>query len=732
MNHHHLPTSRAILWLMLLALLVACTPGATPTPTATPEPSPLPTVAPTDAPIDPAPLAAFWQANGGAAKLGALLGKPLWLDGHPTQLAERAWIQQTSGGVRAVAMAQDWQRTAPADLLDLPVTTQGAIITILATIAPLEPITITVSLPGYTGAAEMRLYDSAGQHNATLPIIVTNGSATVGAEASGALGKHWALVLVDGNLAGASSGVFTLDAQTSIVTGQPRFDDLYGLVRGFMHQDVLEYPLDGTTVHGYRSPDNDLLWLRDHAYQSLGFRYFETDMTSLIDAFRRAQQPDGSIPDHLARPDQYVPALRLETEADVESLFVQAVYGAWQATGDDAWMAQNIEAMRRGVAYLMSDPLRWDAERQLVKRPYTIDTWDFQYGPTTTDPTTNAPAPRHWIDDQTVWGIFHGDNTNLAFALELLARMEARTGDEAAAKAHRDAANGLIDRLEALSWNGRFFTHFVPLQPFKVPGVDTAAQLSLSNAYALNRGVLGRTKRRAIVNEYYRRFLEKRAFAEWYSIDPPFPAGSFGLAGRKGENPGEYVNGGIMPLVGGELARGAFGVGAESYAFDILARYHFIISSTQASYLWYFPEGNPGISGVDTLPTDGWGAAAMLAALTEGAAGVTDDATCFEAATISPRWAAAPDVATAQVTLRYAASSGYVAYRWQRGERSIALRYTGPQRTTLRILLPSSVDQPTTVKLNGTDAAFSIDKIEGSRYVLIKDASGDGMAEVGW
>src|SRR5262245_62662616 len=103
--------------------------------------------------------------------------------------------------------------------------------------------------------------------------------------------------------------------------------------------------------------------------------------------------------------------------------------------------------MRRAIAYTMSDPQRWDPERRLVKRPFTIDTWDFQYGPTTTDPTTGKAAARHWIDDRTVWGIFHGDNTGLAASLRLLAQIEERVGDKAATARDRAEAQGIMARL---------------------------------------------------------------------------------------------------------------------------------------------------------------------------------------------------------------------------------------------------------------------------------------------
>ncbi|MEN9937044.1 MAG: hypothetical protein RLZZ387_3623, partial [Chloroflexota bacterium] len=485
---------------------------------------------------------------------------------------------------------------------------------------PLVPLEVAVRAPGVSGPAELRLYDGKGRPAGAYPLELGEGAASVTVTPRGALGPQRAELLAGGAIVAASEHLLTLEAETTLVTGLPRFDELYPRVRSFMERCVLAYELDGVPVRGYRSPDNPLLWLRDHTYQTRGFRYFERDVTSLPEAFRRAQLPDGSFPDFLARPPGVPDPGRKQVEADVEFLFVQAVYEAWQATGDDGWLREMLPAMRRAVAYTTSDSLRWDAERGLVKRPYTIDMWDFEYGPTTTNPANGRPAPRHWVDERTIWGVFHGDNTGLAHALELLARAEERVGDASRAPGLRAEAAGIVERLNELSWNGSFYAHHVPLTPFDTPGVDEARQLSLSNTYALNRDVLRPSQAHDIINEYFRRG-ERRGttFAEWYSIDPPFPSGSYGLAGRPGEDPGEYVNGGIMPLVGGELARGAFRYGAEPYGFAILHRYYFLVSSTGASYLWYYPEGNPGISGVDTLPTDGWGSSAMLGALMEGA-----------------------------------------------------------------------------------------------------------------
>jgi hypothetical protein len=263
--------------------------------------------------------------------------------------------------------------------------------------------------------------------------------------------------------------------------------------------------------------------------------------------------------------------------------------------------------------------------------------------------------------------------------------------------------------------------------------VDTDTQLSLSNAYALNREVLSFSEGRSIVESYFNRRDFERAFAEWYSIDPPFPEGSYGMAGRKGERPGEYVNGGIMPLVGGELARGAFRYGAEPYGFDILRRYAALLRLTGASYLWYYPTGQPGISGPDTLPTDGWGSGAMLGALIEGAAGVTDQSSGYRHLELSPRWSAATDINMVRVVARYGASDGYVAYTWRRASQRLTLDLTGSwQRARIRLLLPEEADGTITVQRDGAIVPTEIEQVGSSRYVLIEATGGNATVAVTW
>ncbi|RRR77789.1 MAG: hypothetical protein EI684_01025 [Candidatus Viridilinea halotolerans] len=600
-----------------------------------------------------------------------------------------------------------------------------------AVVAPLVPTLVHANVANYTGTATLLIFDAAGRFAGEYSINLVGGFGSVEVLPRGSLGNHWAALLLPDGRQVANGTVYRLDAQTMVQTGVAPFDQLFGRVREFMASKRLSYQLDDRTVVGYRSPDSPLIWLRDHYYQNRAFRYFEGDLVSLVEANQRAQRPDGSLPDFVARPEWGIPALRTPVEADVEFLYVQLIYETWQTTGDTAWMLRLLPSAQRAINYTLTSPERWSRQHDLVMRPFTIDTWDFAYGPTTRDPNTGEPAPRHWIDEHTKWGIFHGDNTGLAEALRSLAVMEEAAGRPDLAAQWRNLANDSMVRLNRLSWNGNFYTHHVKLVPYQVPGVDEARQLSLSNAIALNRGVLTLAQGRAILAEYQRRLNDpqRTAFAEWYSIDPPFPPGAFGLAGRLGERPGEYVNGGVMPLVGGELSRGAFRHGYESYGFDILYRYDQLIRRTGSTYLWYYPTG--GVAEVDHfLPTDGWGSSAMLGALIEGAAGIENRGLKFSAATLSPRWLADPRnrINDAYAVARYAAADGYVAYRWHhapaatRGvEGQLHLEATSSGATLLlRVLLPPQAERVTQVLLNGQPVPLRLETLGASRYVLVE------------
>ncbi len=538
--------------------------------------------------------------------------------------------------------------------------------------------------------------------------------------AAGAPGVQSVMLYRGGQVAGAVwAGFKVTTPDVGIKTGDPVWDKLYPRVRKFLEADAVDYTSPaGVPIHGYRSPDNTALWLRDDVYQSKGFKLFEKDMRSALDYFASTQHADGSFDDYIYHtPATPVYKTQIEIEADREFLFVEGVWAAWQATGDDEWLRKMLPVMERGLENTWSDPKRWSSEMGLVKRAFTIDTWDYEQG-------SDFGNVRRTLDSKTRWGIMHGDNTGAYHAARLLADMERYFTRWTQGATWDIRADKLLVNLNRVSWNGTFYTHQVHLTPVDDAGVDEASQLSLSNAYALNRGTLTQEQGASVIGEYQRRREANGAsiFAEWYSIDPPF-AKTFGP-------PGEYANGGVMPLVGGELARGAFRYGAEVYGVDILRRYWALLDRTGGSYLWYHADGTPGLGTPDTLPTDGWGSAAMLNALTEGLAGVEDEGKLYREVRLSPRWAAT-DRISAQVTLGYGASGTYFSYSWRHNpDGSIALTWGGRETgiVHLHMLLPAG-SSPKQFTMEGKGMLFSVVKAGGSSY-LEAELPGVGRVEI--
>jgi hypothetical protein len=170
----------------------------------------------------------------------------------------------------------------------------------------------------------------------------------------------------------------------------------------------------------------------------------------------------------------------------------------------------------------------------------------------------------------TRFGIMFGDNTGMVAACHCLAEMLEHAGRDGEAEKIRATGDGIRKRLDDLSWNGRFYTHHVPEDPEIVRdlGVDEKEQISLSNAYSLNR-FMEPVKAEAIIKSYQglRQRMPPSSPGEWYTIYPPFGKGYGGHNTRW-----SYMNGGVTSIVAGELAHGAFEHGFESYGVDILDR----------------------------------------------------------------------------------------------------------------------------------------------------------------
>ncbi len=448
------------------------------------------------------------------------------------------------------------------------------------TARPLEKLTVTAQRPG-----KLQILDAALRcyHQSQI-----QQGQPVSWLAGGAAGRQVVRLLDQAGVV-VEERLFRLVAKTSVADGSSRMARLLRALVDTMLQT------DGGFGEFIRLQDKlykfYICWLRDHVHTLKGMRYFDGVMLqSGIDLYADYQRADGLIWDRIGRgeskhqtwrdhefadggfirtvPDN--PQVRFEripVENDVEYLFIEGLYLTWRATGDNAWMAGMLDQAIRAVAYATSDAYRWSTEFKLLKRGYTIDTWDFQHQE---DAAISGSMMR--IDpERTRFGVMHGDNTGMAAALGYLAEMLTVVGRGAEAQNFRDLSRKLMQRVVALAWNGKFFTHFVDEDPGvkrDVGGTPTAEQITLSNAYALGRGI---THEQAvkIIRSYQRIRSQMPASSpgEFYNCYPPFEKG-FEISAPRWE----YMNGGVSPIVAGELAGGAFQHGFESYGVDILQR----------------------------------------------------------------------------------------------------------------------------------------------------------------
>ncbi len=401
---------------------------------------------------------------------------------------------------------------------------------------------------------------------------------------SGALGHHLVCHEDDEGRVLEAAG-FPVDCKTGIDDGGAGYARLLDMLYWTM---VARWGSGGRFRHDGKVYRYFVGWLRDHVHTLKGMKYYDGDLKTAIELYADTQREDGMIWDKTDRNCGPRPGWRdfefgrtgfirpadgglsrmerIPVENDVEYLFVEGLYYTWKATGDDAWMAGLLDNAMRAYAYSTTDPYRWSEAYGLLKRGFTIDTWDFQSAEDTAISGTGMTVDK----DRTRFGVMHGDNTGFIAGCRYLAEMLDVAGRAEEAEKYRRLRAEMKERLDGVSWNGEFYTHHVPEDPDLVRdlGVDQSRQVSLSNAYALNRG-LTHEQCVAIIRTYQRirEEMPDSSPGEFYQIYPPFERGFGGHNARW-----EYMNGGVTTIVAGELAHGAFEHGFEQYGADILNR----------------------------------------------------------------------------------------------------------------------------------------------------------------
>lgn len=454
-------------------------------------------------------------------------------------------------------------------------------------------------------------------------------------------------------------------------------------------------------------------WIRDHVHEMKGFCHWEYDLRSFIDFIIDHQRPDGCFyelikqiddvhwkyvdkDDYILYPNDNLSLVRLEIEADIEYLVVEGAMRYYQVTGDDEWLRTVLPKLEKGIDYVTSDDKRWDKEHGLVKRGFTIDTWDFTYKP--------GAGTNRRINADTPMGIMHGDNSGVFQAMQQLAWINQHFGNASKAKEWENRAKVLKKNMMKYLWNGKFFIHQLPLGNSALDDKENV-RLSLSNTYDMNRGLLSVAQCRSIIEEYMRRRNTTKAFAEWFSIDPPYQ--EFG-----GHKPGNYVNGAISPFTAGELAKAAFNNGYEKYGWDIIQRLEDMVQRDKTIYFLYSPEDGAQQGGGPSA----WGAAAILSAIDEGLAGVKNVGCGYDDIEFSPRFPV-----TAYNELRYI--TGYevnrkvVDVRYILTDKGMRYNVISPAKHVhAHILIPKG-KTCRYIKVNGNLADFKKSTIGDSHYV---------------
>lgn len=460
-------------------------------------------------------------------------------------------------------------------------------------VMPLEDILIVSDQPGIISVRDGKQRE----------YFRTTATGLVRFLAGGYPGVHTVTLF---NKAGKSIVVntFKMEAKTSIEDGG-RFGELFR----FLYNGMFVYSPTGyeeVTWKGktYRYFVN---WVLDNNNTMKGMQYFSPYSSDLTDLLRENQKPDGMIwsfvqPDkddfhyyetaysYLGYFDRNNGAwfVRQPAENHVEYNFVNMIYQHWKASGDTEWMKMNLDCAMRALDYCVTDTLKWSQRFRLLKRPYCIDSWDFQVDDKYTPEAPLSPT-MVVVPGKTKFGIFFGDNTGYYEACNQLAEMLKYASREDKATIYAVRGKEILDRLITLSWNGKYFTHFIDEDPNvkRDLGVDEKSQIAQGNMYSLNRG-LPHEMNKAIINTYIdlRKRLPVNSPGEWYSIYPPFEKG-FTIHDAKWQ----YMNGGVAGHALGEIARGAYENGYEDYASDVMNRMFDLIKKAD-NRLWFAYTGS--------------------------------------------------------------------------------------------------------------------------------------------
>lgn len=483
--------------------------------------------------------------------------------------------------------------------------------------------------------------------------------------------------------------------------------------------------VDGGFIPVYKN------WIRDHVHTMKAFKHWERDLRTYLDFTLEHQRPDGSFLELIKQmddkhwsfvaeddivffPEDNLYLARLDIESDVEYLVVEGATQYYKATADRRWLRKNLRKLEAAIEYSTSSPKRWDPEHGLVKRAYTIDTWDFSY-------EKSGHYDRR-ITEKTPMAIMHGDNSGVYQAMMELAWMNRQLHRRGRARRWEKRAETLRENAIKHLWNGKYFKHQLPLGCAPADDKENI-RLSLSNTYDINRGFTTLEQSRSIVEEYMFRRDTTSAFAEWFTIDPRY----WPMFGDSPAHPA-YINGLITSFTAGELSKAAFGCGHEQYGWDILCRFYDNMVKDGGNVYFLYDRYTRAPQNAKVGPA-AWGAAALISAIDEGLAGITDLERRYRSLGFSPRWPVTPYRELRYFT-GYELTGDLVDVRYILKDAGMRYYINSPAKEIqAHILLPEGAPV-SAVMLNGRNVKYEITEVGSSRYVDFSARHLKGTADI--
>ncbi|MEP7280284.1 MAG: hypothetical protein ABI813_16675, partial [Bacteroidota bacterium] len=425
-------------------------------------------------------------------------------------------------------------------------------------VAPFEKVDVVC-----LGAGVLSVKDSKGRE-----YVRINAAPAVAFNAGGAAGMQ-TISLLDKAGKPVSSTTFLLEAPTKINDGG-KIKELYDICyKGMISEGrkgFHEFKYKGKSYNMYVS------WDLDNNNVMNGMQYFDSHGNGLTDLLRETQREDGMIwsfvssnygglgssdyfksayaPINFYREDGNTFFVRQPVDNHSDYNYVNMFYKYWKASGNNEWMKKTLSSAAFALDYCYTDSVRWSKRFHLLKRPYCIDSWDFQVDDEYTPAAPISPT-MVIVPGKTKYGVFFGDNTGYYEACNQVAEMYDSTNQKDKAAIYRQRGVDILKNLENLSWNGKYFTHFIDEDPTvkRDLGVDEKSQIAQGNMYSINRG-LPHQINKAIIKTYQqlKGNLPVGSPGEWYAIYPPFEKG-FGSHNEKWQ----YMNGGIAGHAIGEL-----------------------------------------------------------------------------------------------------------------------------------------------------------------------------------